>query len=197
MTREEAIKELSCIADEMPSMECANWIEAISMAIEALSQEPCKDAISRQEVLDLPRIKTHNVWGIVIKESVDVEDIRQLTSVTLQEPRTVTEFADRFREFAEWVAAEIFDENWEYNKDAFEELACRKLEKLGLVRANGDEWELVEPLKSKPTNCSTCILDNTDACTRGAGRAVDDEACEDYLASPTGAEGGEEDEGDG
>lgn len=43
-----------------------------------------------------------------------------------------------------------------------------------------------------PTSCSTCILDNTDACTRGAGRAVDDEACEDYLASPTGAEWSEE-----
>lgn len=43
-----------------------------------------------------------------------------------------------------------------------------------------------------PTSCSTCILDNTDACTRGAGRVVDDEACEDYLASPTGAEGSEE-----
>lgn len=47
-------------------------------------------------------------------------------------------------QFAEWVATEIFDEYWEYNKDAFEELACRKLAKLGIVRAIGDEWELVE-----------------------------------------------------
>lgn len=39
MTREEAIKELSYIADEMPSMECADWKEAISMAIKALEQE--------------------------------------------------------------------------------------------------------------------------------------------------------------
>ena len=48
------------------------------------------------------------------------------------------------REFAEWVASEIFDENWEYNKDAFEEIACRKLSKLGIVKANGDMWELVK-----------------------------------------------------
>lgn len=48
-------------------------------------------------------------------------------------------------EFAEWVATEIFDENWEYNKDAFTELACRKLAKLGIVKAKGDEWELVDP----------------------------------------------------
>lgn len=39
MTREEAIKELSYIADEMPSMECADWKDAISMAIKALGQE--------------------------------------------------------------------------------------------------------------------------------------------------------------
>ena len=39
------------------------------------------DSISRQAVLDLPRIKSHNVWGEVIYESVDVEDVRQLPSV--------------------------------------------------------------------------------------------------------------------
>jgi len=52
MTREEAIKELSYIADEMPSMECADWKEAISIAIKALEQEPCNDAISRQKAID-------------------------------------------------------------------------------------------------------------------------------------------------
>ena len=46
-------------------------------------------------------------------------------------------------DFAKWVATEIFDE-WEYNKDSFAEIACRKLEKLGIVRAKGDEWELSE-----------------------------------------------------
>ena len=47
-------------------------------------------------------------------------------------------------DFAKWVASEIFDEMWEYNKDAFAEIACRKLAKLGIVRAKGDEWELIE-----------------------------------------------------
>ena len=47
-------------------------------------------------------------------------------------------------DFARWVAREIFDDEWEYNKDAFVEIACRKLEKLGIVRAKGDEWELLE-----------------------------------------------------
>ena len=30
-------------------------------------------------------------------------------------------------------------------------------------------------------NCADCILDGTDACSRGAGRAVDDEVCKDFL----------------
>ena len=47
-------------------------------------------------------------------------------------------------QFAKWVATEIFDDMWEYNKDSFAEIACRKLAKLGIVRAKGDEWELVE-----------------------------------------------------
>lgn len=37
--------------------------------------------------------------------------------------------------------------------------------------------EVVEP----KANCTDCILDGTDACSRGAGRAVDDEICEDFL----------------
>ena len=46
--------------------------------------------------------------------------------------------------FAKWVATEIFDDMWEYNKDSFAEIACRKLEKLGIVREKDYEWELVE-----------------------------------------------------
>lgn len=61
-------------------------------------QQPCTDAVSRQAVLDLPRIKTHNEWGNIIKESVDVESVRQLPSVNPQKSETVTEFADRCRE---------------------------------------------------------------------------------------------------
>lgn len=67
---------------------------------------------------------------------------------------TVTEFADRCREcgakygkaaqFAKWVATEIFDEMFEYNQDAFAELACRKLAKLGIVREKDDGWEFIE-----------------------------------------------------
>ena len=41
--------------------------------------------------------------------------------------------------FAEWVAKEIFSEDMD---DAFAELACRRLEKLGMVTADGNKWVL-------------------------------------------------------
>ena len=47
-------------------------------------------------------------------------------------------------QFVKWVATEIFDDMWEYNKDAFAEIACRKLAKLGIVIRMGDEWVLVD-----------------------------------------------------
>lgn len=47
-----------------------------------------------------------------------------------------------FRKFAEWVAEEVFNELWEVNYDAFAEIACRKLAKLGIVKATKTKWIL-------------------------------------------------------
>lgn len=49
MSREEAIKELT---ELLPEEFLSEYSEAIRMAIKALEQEPCEDAISRQEVLE-------------------------------------------------------------------------------------------------------------------------------------------------
>lgn len=49
-----------------------------------------------------------------------------------------------YKSFAEWVASEIFTEDWEFNKDSFAEIACRKLSKLGIVTSEGDVWRLKE-----------------------------------------------------
>lgn len=99
-----------------------------------------KDAVSRQAVL-----KTLDDIDNVLDEDRTVENYKELLKecyevlppVKPQEPKT--------EQFAKWVASEIFDEMWEYNKDSFVEIACRKLAKLGIVRAKGDEWELIEP----------------------------------------------------
>ena len=83
------------------------------------------------------------------KEQLDVfggehaEFIKLAIEVLEQKPKA--------EQFAKWVATELFDDNWEYNKDSFEEIACRKLAELGIVRANGDEWELVELQESEET----------------------------------------------
>ena len=51
---------------------------------------------------------------------------------------------ENLEKFAKWVAGEIMPEiEWLNNQNAFPELACRRLEKLGLVKADGDKWVLV------------------------------------------------------
>lgn len=52
-----------------------------------------------------------------------------------------------------------------------------------------DEVVNVDDIKDAPTiiegsekrTCGNCLLDGTDACSRGAGRAVDDSVCEDFI----------------
>lgn len=53
------------------------------------------------------------------------------------------------RQFAKWVATEIFYGMCEYNKGSFVEITCRKLAKLGIIRVKGNEWELVEESEDK------------------------------------------------
>ena len=75
----------------------------------------------------------------------NVEDLNNAYDVAIK----ALEQSPEMDQFAKWVAAEIFDDMWEYNKDSFAEIACRKLAKLGIVRAKDDEWELVEPQESE------------------------------------------------
>ena len=75
----------------------------------------------------------------------NVEDLNNAYDVAIK----ALEQEPKMEQFAKWVATEIFDDMWEYNKDSFAEIACRKLAKLGIVRAKGDEWELVESQESE------------------------------------------------
>ena len=78
MTREEAIAYFKDMND------CTYGdVEPIQMAIKALEQEPCEDAMSRQAVLDMASvIETDDYSGNEILEVVDVDDIKALPSVT-------------------------------------------------------------------------------------------------------------------
>ena len=91
MTREEAIKHLETYSTTNGSGQTtqAQHEEAKQMAIKALEQEPCEDAISRQAVIELA-YDMSEIDGEHFAEPcmvVDLEDIRHLPSVT-QEPKT-------------------------------------------------------------------------------------------------------------
>lgn len=85
MTREEAKRRMeSCrnfLANNYPDMGEPNFT-AFNMAIEALSAEPCDDAISRQAALDKAAYtETEEGWSGM---TVDVKDIESLPPVTPQ-----------------------------------------------------------------------------------------------------------------
>ena len=42
--------------------------------------------------------------------------------------------------FANWVASEIMNDDFEENVGTFIEIACRKLFKLGIVKVEDDKW---------------------------------------------------------
>lgn len=72
MTREDAILCLKGIKNygRDTFTEQSDWQESLDMAIKALEQEPCEDAISRQEVLDLVRA---DIEQIVSRYSISRE----------------------------------------------------------------------------------------------------------------------------
>ena len=122
-------------------------IDACRGAIELLEQEPSGDLISRADrLIDLANAIEIDDSGYWTNKKIS-SALRNISSIVDALPSVKQE--PKIGQFAKWVATEIFDDNWEYNKDAFAEIACRKLAKLGIVRANGDEWELVEPQESE------------------------------------------------
>ena len=69
------------------------------------------------------------------------------------------------------------------------EISAKEYKSLSKVKKNlGKLEEALEAFmkfankcKDGEKSCADCILDGTDACSRGAGRAVDDEICEDFV----------------
>lgn len=79
------------------------------------------------------------------------ESLRNAVDIAIEalkaEPSNLREVVKPYREFCEWVAEEIFGDEgdyWEKVQDAFPELACRRLHKLGIVHKEGDKWLWVD-----------------------------------------------------
>lgn len=88
-----------------------------------------KDTIYRQDAIDLCD------WYDNPSMHDDLEKLPTAQPET--SIMTVTVKPDELVGFAEWVLNEIWDEElWEYNWQAFPELVCRKLLKLGFVTTN-------------------------------------------------------------
>lgn len=56
--------------------------DCVRLAINALEQEPCGDAISRQAVLDLPKNTERGFGGKILEQSINIEYIKALPPVT-------------------------------------------------------------------------------------------------------------------
>ena len=57
-----------------------------------------------------------------------------------------------YEEFAHWIAKQIFEGEVTDNPECFCELACRKLVKLGIVKTNGNNYELATNLQPTCNN---------------------------------------------
>ena len=115
--------------------------EGVDEWISIIEKEPTVDVAISSRVDDILTLLNdkHDIGEISYDAYSELYDAISMISA---EPKT-----EQWKDFAVWVAKEIFDE-WEYNKDAFDEIACRKLAKLGIVRAKGDKWELVDSQES-------------------------------------------------
>ena len=126
MTREEAIKRLKLI-DSIISCECVireqyeMYNEAIRMAIESLSAEQKEEELAE----DIARR-----MATIIENEQDMRVILKNAS----DDRPTEEWKINCTDFVDWLLEKVLDEeDWDMNYQAYGEIICRKLKKLGVV----------------------------------------------------------------
>ena len=109
------------------------WSTKLTELIEqSTPYNPSGDAISREALKEA--ISYHCEY---LHDSImDLEDILDLIDIA---PTVEPDM-----EFAKWVTKMIFgnDEVEDFDFELFSELACRKLEKMGLVEKTESEWKM-------------------------------------------------------
>ena len=178
MTKEEAITLLDDLIGMVEDNHNSDYDTALRMGIKAIECEPCNDAISRQAVLDCLKATNLRKFDFILEARGKIKSLP-----TVQPQPKMGRW--------EWVQYDGNPNIGNWHCSECNRIVCGAITAANPVYAYkycpSCGAKMVDP-QGETTDCSTCILDNTDACTRGAGRAVDDDACEDYLASPTGAE---------
>lgn len=72
-------------------------------------------------------------FGILL-ERIKCEGLRE--RATIEAAEQIAPFVD----FVDWVASEVCQDDFEENAGVFAEVACRKLSKLGIITADGENW---------------------------------------------------------
>lgn len=126
MTNKEAKDVLQEQIDRYGQEYDAEGIEALEIAINVLEQQPCKDAISRAEILKYAQL-IRDDEGIV-HEMVHVDDIKDAPSVTwsgwksvtweLPEPNTAVLLYVKYKSSGQWTYQLGM---WDDNKLAWED----------------------------------------------------------------------------
>lgn len=169
MTREQAIKYLrsSGMSEEQ-----------INTVVAALSAEPCSDAISRQAVHEAIEKWAGSMNVLVALPTREVrpllDSIHDLPSVNPQEPKT-----------GQWVHREDMD-YLDKNKVMHKHFMCQDCGFIhDFIDGHMAQYQYCPSCGAKmesegvKKDCTTCILDGTDACVT---LASDEEACEGYIA---------------
>jgi hypothetical protein len=114
--REDAIDIIQSILNKYEEDECLvteitigdEDIKAFKMAIEALAQEPCEDAISRKAVINQIFYSTDNNGDVVLGSALR-ERITRLLPVTPQEPRWIPVSENLPKEGGDYLVTLCFD----------------------------------------------------------------------------------------
>jgi len=71
----------------------------------------------------------------------NIEALRELREYPDEIDQESVELGLGAIDFCKWVASEVTNEElWKVNSESFAEIACRKLNKLGIVDKQGDSW---------------------------------------------------------
>lgn len=199
MSREEAIEVLQ---QDIPCEHDTDLIEALDMAIEALEQQPCTDAISRQAVLDLAKFDGRENLGSII-HAFDVEQLPPVNPAEKQEPCKDTISREAVIDIIEDVCP-IYGNDYRYIlRDKVNELPpvtpqytdaeIQKMQDLESVEiqtayeiGKAEGSEVLDKIRAE---IDSYCGDNRD---RNDGLYIAMRIIDKYKASPTGAERSEE-----
>lgn len=144
MTNDEAIETLKVAKSEIEWEYPMDYQIALDKAIKALEQEP---------ILDKIRTEIKEYKSRQLSLAIGVEDLEKGKQIALEYVLAIlnkykiesnNQTQNPYKDFCKFVAKMVLRDDFEENAGANAELLCRKLSKLGIVKADKDKWVLAE-----------------------------------------------------